>query len=520
MRLSSFHLPRFRWRSVRTQLTVWNIVTLAVMLAILGVFIRFTVRATITASVDRELEASARRFTRGPFRGQMGPDRGPGGGPQGGPGPGDGGGPPPDMPSPGPPPDMGGGGPGPDRPPGEGPRRPDSGPYAPRLLDANGKVINAGANLAPWDAAAFAAAAKGRAIFTTITLRDTRLRVLSRPLAPDGPAVVVQVVYPLADVDQSLEGVNTAMFTLIPVALLCAGLGGAFLTGRALKPVRRLTLTAARIGAQDLSERLPVTGEDEFSDLSATFNAMLQRLESSFDEQGRLVEELRRLIEQERRFTADASHELRTPLTVIKANTSLALGGNDLPEEQRQTMEDINRAADTASGLVRDLLFLAQSDAGRLGRESIALPIRDVLERATALFAHREHATIRLDAPDAALCVLGNEDDLVRVFSNLLENAVRYTPADGSITVTAKGNGPDVEISVADTGIGVAPEHVQHLGERFYRVDPSRTRSGGGAGLGLSICKGIVEAYGGRLHIASKLGNGTTVSVALPNAGV
>lgn len=520
MSMLSLPRPRFRWRSMRTQLTLWNIVTLAAMLGVLGAFIRFTVRATIMGAVDRELQASARRFNRGPRPGGpgSGPDGGPDGGPQGARGPSQSIGPPPDMPDGGPPPDNFDGGPGPGGPMDGGPRRPMSGAYAPRFIGPDGKVFAPQNNLKPWDSAAVAAA-KGGPVFTTVTVAEARLRVLTQPLRQDGPAALVQVVYPLTDVDQALDGVNKAMFTLIPVALLCAGLGGALLTGRALKPLRRLTHTAARIGAEDLSERLPVTGEDEFSDLSATFNAMLQRLQTSFDEQGLLVEELKRLIEQERRFTADASHELRTPLTVIKANTSLALSDKDLTDDYRQTMEDINRAADTASGLVRDLLLLARSDAGQLGHESIALPIREVLERAVALFAKHGRSMIRMDAPDPALCVLGNEDELVRLFSNLLENALRYTPADGTVTVTAVGSGPDVHIAVTDTGIGVAPEHLAHLGERFYRVDPSRARTGGGAGLGLSICKGIVEAYGGRLRIQSKEGIGTTVSITLPNAG-
>jgi signal transduction histidine kinase len=260
---------------------------------------------------------------------------------------------------------------------------------------------------------------------------------------------------------------------------------------------------------------LPVSGEDEFSDLSATFNAMLARLETSFSEQNRLVEALRQMIEQQRRFTADASHELRTPLTVIKANTSLALSGAPSPEESRQSMEDIDRAADAASRLVRDLLLLARSDAGQLGRDTVQLPVREVLSQAIANVKRNGGPPVEIDA-GAGLTVRGNEDELVRVFSNLLENAIRYTPAEGHIIVTASSDEGWVRVRIADTGAGIAPEHLPHLGERFYRVDPARTRRGGGTGLGLSICRSIVEAHGGTMSFESQVGKGTTVTVSLP----
>lgn len=512
---------RHHWRSLRTRLTLWNIAILAVMLTVLGTVAHYTVRARIMASVDQELTMAVRRFT-GPHRrpdqgfrpngmmrpnrqmrpnGQMLPDALPGGrgGPNGQLGP--------------PPGEQG-------PPPGGGPDiDPLLGQYSPRMLDLQGHVLSPWGGDGPWDKMALKTAATGRAILTTTVVDDEQIRVLSQPLPPNGPVVrVVQIPYPLAEVNRAMSGLNWGMLVLLPVALLCAGLGGAMLTDRALRPVSRVTEAASRIGAEGLSERLPVEGEDEFAELAHTFNAMLVRLEGSFDEQQRLVDELKRLIERERRFTADASHELRTPLTVIKANTSLALGEGSAPGHARQSFEDIDRAADTASRLVQDLLLLARSDAGQLGRDPIALPIADILSRATSAFAHSAGAPIHVNVPDAALCVTGNEDELVRLFTNLLDNARRYTPADGSVTVSALGDGPEVRIQVSDTGSGIAPEHLPHLGERFYRVDPARTRREGGAGLGLSICRGIAEAHGGSLTIESTEGRGTTVSVSLPVA--
>src|SRR5439155_15665589 len=129
--------------------------------------------------------------------------------------------------------------------------------------------------------------------------------------------------------------------------------------------------------------------EDEFGELAATFNGMLGRLEETFQDQQRLVEQLRRLVEQQRRFTADASHELRTPLTVIKANTSLCKSGSPAPDDYRQSVEDIDRAADSMSRLVHDLLLLARSDGGQLGQNQIDLPVREALERAASGLSHQ-----------------------------------------------------------------------------------------------------------------------------------
>ncbi|HEY3414820.1 MAG TPA: ATP-binding protein [Armatimonadota bacterium] len=492
---------RLGWRSVRTQLIVWNIVTLAVMLGVLGGFIQYTVRATMLASVDRELDRMARPLLRPP-----GLRDGRGGPPDGGRMDGRGG---PDL---GPPPE--------DRPPDARLRRgggPMLGPglgggpagrssrYRARVIDLTGAAIFPPEAHEPWDKAAASTARGGRRVYSTIQAEDGRIRVLSVPIPPSGRVDrVVQIPTPLDDVDNAMEGVNRALLTLIPVALLWAGLGGALLTGRALAPVRRLTQTAGRISAQDLSERLPVTGTDEFAELSSTFNAMLSRLDESFSEQ--------------RRFTADASHELRTPLTIIKANTSLALSGNPSPDDYHQAMDEINRAADTAASLVQNLLVLAHSDAGQLGKEKTALPIREILLGAIASTPRGDGPQVNLDAPDVSLCVLGCQDELVRVFANLIENAIRYTPADGTITASAQAERDIVRVTVSDTGSGIPAEHLPHLGERFYRVDPSRTRPSGGSGLGLSICKGIVEAHGGSIAFESAVGQGTKVTVTLPKA--
>ncbi len=484
-------MPRRR-QSVRTQLVWWNIVALALLLGALGVVVRTLVRSTIMASVDRELEARTRPMM----------DRGRGGQPPG----------PPPRPSgersdQRPPQEGRGGGPHENRAP-----RFDNNPYRPRRFDLTGRSLNPDQSEEPlWDPPAFLAAAGGKMNYSTVVLNGDPVRILSRPFPRQGPAEgVIQVPYPLADVGRALRGLDRALLLLLPVALLCAGLVGALLTDRVLLRVRRLTQAAGKIGARDLSERLPVTGSDEFSELADTFNGLLGRLETAFGRQ-------QRLIEQQRRFTADASHELKTPLTIIQGNTSLALSGHPDLSEYHSAMGEIGMAAETMSRLVRDLILLAQSDAGRLGQGRIELLLREVLERAVARVP-RPEAAVCLSLQDEALSVPGNEEELVRLFTNLLTNAARHTPAGGRISLSARRDGEQIVVAVADTGDGIAPEHLPHLGERFYRVDSARARLDGGTGLGLSIARSIAEAHGGTIAFASALGAGTTVTVTLPGA--
>jgi len=167
------------------------------------------------------------------------------------------------------------------------------------------------------------------------------------------------------------------------------------------------------------------------------------------------------------------------------------------------------------SRLVRDLILLAQSDAGRLGQQRIELLLREVLERAVACVP-RPDAAVCLVLEDEALSVPGNEEELVRLFTNLLTNAARHTSPTGRITLAARRDGGQAVVTVTDTGDGIAPEHLPHLGERFYRVDSARARKEGGTGLGLSIARSIAEAHSGTLTLASLLGEGTTVTVTLP----
>ncbi len=462
------NIPAWKRNSIRRRLTLWNVSILALTLVVLGVSLLYTLRANLLRGVDSDLMRFAQRLQRqiqDPDGGMLL----------------------------------------------HLPRRADTDPGArfhPSLLDLQGRPLHPYLHDGAWDADTFSLTAHGRTVYSTIRSAGETVRVLSVPLRRGNQIIgVAQVVRPLTNEFLEMRRLTRALLTLIPLALLIAGFGGAFLTGRALRPVRQITQAAGRIGASDLAERLSVAGDDEFAELATTFNGMLGRLEDSF-------RQITEAYDQQRRFTADASHELRTPLTIIKAQASLALM-EPRAEEDRQTLEAIDQAADRTIRLVQDLLLLARSDAGHLHLKMTPLALQDVLRQAqAAVIGPSAPISLQLPVPPPMVC--GNADALLRLFGNLLTNAARHTPCEGRIVLSAETLPQQIVVRVADTGEGIAPEHLPHLGQRFYRVDAARSGEDGGTGLGLAICRSIAEAHGGSLAIDSALGKGTVVSVSLP----
>lgn len=500
---------RLRPTSVRLKLTLWNVGVLAVILLAFGAALRFRLQANMAAAVDRNLIARARTAQTVFDQPAHGPDHE------------------------GPPPfDLGPGGPSDHDE--RGPRHHDHrapplmedtlthtpGPFEPlrrQIVDLRGRGLPPFFRDYPWDPDTVAPSGQGREVYSTIHLSGDPVRVLSAPLRRDGHIVgVVQMAASTAEIDREVSRLTTVLLTFMPFALLVAGGAGALLTKSTLRPVRQITQSAGRIEAEDLGARLPVTGGDEFAELAGTFNGMLGRLDDAFGRLRRANQDLTLAFEQQRRFTADASHELRTPLTIIKANASLALLEPRTPAEYQKALEAVDRAADRTTRIVQDLLLLARSDAGRLVLKPVPVCLRDVLTQAVDAAGCAENPTVYLKDATLDLCVLGDADSLVRLFSNLLTNAARHTPPGGQITLSAETYGEQVIVRVADTGVGIAPEHLPHVRDRFYRVDSARSGAEGGTGLGLSICDSIVQAHGGSLSIESAVGHGTTVSVTLP----
>ena len=384
----------------------------------------------------------------------------------------------------------------------------------------------------PWDKKGFAAATHGREQLADVDWRGTPLRVFSLPLRGEkvehinfaggvketvsqnatGEIIgVVQIAAPLGQVHRDIAGLTHLLLLTLPPALLVAACAGIFLTGRMLRPVKALTLAATNLRADQLAQRLPVRGTDEFAELAATFNRVLDRVEVAFGERERAMEQLRR-------FTADASHELRTPLTTIKANTGVALKETQPSDEHLHALRQIDHAADRMTALIRDLLLLARADAGQTSPELRPLLVEALVQNAIEALSHAHYAPIVVEAREPGLVVLGEAEPLCRLFLNLLENAVRYTPLEGQIRITLLRQEQQVCLRVQDTGCGIAPAHLPHLGERFYRADSGRDRKQGGTGLGLAICRSIVARHQGTFAIESEIRQGTTVTICLPRA--
>jgi heavy metal sensor kinase len=326
----------------------------------------------------------------------------------------------------------------------------------------------------------------------------------------------------LTTMRETLASLRQVLLVTSALGLALALAGGWMLAGRALRPVDRVTAAAARIAEGDgtatsLAARLPVPPtDDELSRLSATFNAMLDRLQASFRAQ--------------ERFVADASHELRTPLTAIRGNVDV-LSRQARVHDHRLTaseispaLDDIRQESDRMRRLLDDLLLLARSDTGNepngmaiASRESVRLDVMaaEAIRSAEALTSGQ---ILELEAP-RAIEVPGDPDRLHQLLMILLDNAIRHTPAGGRIRVaigaTADGT---ARIAVRDEGEGIAAEHLPHIFERFYRADGARGRSSGGTGLGLAIAQAISHAHGGSIAASSAPGQGTTFLVTLPGA--
>jgi heavy metal sensor kinase len=321
--------------------------------------------------------------------------------------------------------------------------------------------------------------------------------------------VVIAVGQPMDKTLEALSALKRTLWIAIPITLLVSSGGGLFLVRRALMPIDRIVQTARGIEGRDLSGRVPVASEDELGRLTRTINAMLGRLERSFRRQ--------------RQFADDASHELRSPLAVIQAEATLALRRDRDREAYRQSLTVIADEARSMNHLIDQLLTLARGDRAAEVPNSVPVDvdtlIQSSVEEVSSLAAsNRGRLHVYPGPPGSRVAILGDETQLRRVLRNLLDNAIRYTQAGGEIRLSAGRDGAAVEITVADSGIGIAAHHLDHIFERFYRVDMSRGRRGGGGGLGLAICRQIVEAHGGTIQVSSEEGVGTTFRVRLPAA--
>jgi heavy metal sensor kinase len=351
-----------------------------------------------------------------------------------------------------------------------------------------------------------AQALEGHASFLTArAANEQEIRLYAAPFLGQPGIGAIVVGSSTDDVTEVLESFNNILIVAALATLALAGGGGFFMASRALKPIERIRQTAQEIGESDLSRRVEVGSEDELGRLALTLNQMIARLEAAFSRQ--------------RQFTADASHELRTPLAVVQAESTLAMRKERTPDDYRKSLELISQEAEYMSAIVGKLLYLARIDAGKDHLNFERINLKELLTELSSdieVLAREKSIEFNL-APLEDLSVEGDRVKLEQLFLNLLENAIMYTPSGGTVSASIVREGKTAVISIKDTGIGISKEHLPHLFERFYRVDKARSRTeGGGAGLGLAICKHIAEVHGGRIEVESKVGEGSTFSVFLP----
>jgi heavy metal sensor kinase len=352
----------------------------------------------------------------------------------------------------------------------------------------------------------------GTSSFATIqTTEGEGLRLLAVPTIinilgpPPGiqPAALV-IARSTKQIDQALAGLLRTLIIAVPLALALAAGGGIFLARRALKPVDKIAQTAQEIEESDLSRRINVNTKDELGRLAATLNAMIERLEKAFQRQ--------------KQFTGDASHELRTPLAVIEAESSLALQKERPSGDYRQSLEIISQESRQMSSLIDQLLTLARADAGKEQWNFTEVNLGKLISNVgmdVEILCQEKGLNFQLGQTQD-LAVKGDEARLRELFMNLMDNAIRYTPSLGTVSVSLRREGQMAVVAITDTGVGIPAEDIPFIFERFYRVDKSRSRTEGGTGLGLAICRHIAEVHGGKIEVESQVGAGSTFSVWLP----
>jgi heavy metal sensor kinase len=376
-----------------------------------------------------------------------------------------------------------------------------------QLIDNTGQPIAASANLNGATVSIpspILSEARTRG-FSHATVNDLRVAVV--PLTADQTLGFAAVAEPLSVIEDGLKQLRRDLFAGVPLVLLLASAGGYFLARKSLAPIASMNSQTQRISAENLSARLDVSNtRDELGHLATTINDLLARLESSFKEQ--------------QRFIADASHELRTPLAVLRGETEVALGKTRTIDEYQQSLSLIQEEAERLSRIVEDLFILARQPINThavLNHDRVSLndAVRDCA-RAARVLAIRKGVRLKVDHDLPAIALQGDEELIRRMILNLLDNAVKYTPAGGEISLALGRQNGQAEIVVRDTGIGIPERDQPRVFDRFFRVDKARARAMGGAGLGLSIAQWIVEVHGGEISVTSAPGHGSTFTVVLP----
>ncbi|MBX3445026.1 MAG: HAMP domain-containing protein [Planctomyces sp.] len=337
---------------------------------------------------------------------------------------------------------------------------------------------------------------------TTRDSRDVRVRRLLRPLSLGGQTFTLAVSASLDHLDEEMDQVRNVILATAPATLAVGAALAYLLACAALAPIQEIRRRTDEITAERLDRRLPEpAAADELGQLAHTINSLIGRLEQSFG--------------QVRRFTADASHEIRTPLAIIRSEAEL---GHDSERDPRARFRSILEECARLGRLTDQLLILCREDSGASNAPQSRVELSELLaETVDALQSGAQSGSVSIDlAVQSEAVVVGAEGGLRQVFRNLLENAVKFTGPGGSVQVTLRSAAGDAIVSVRDTGVGIPPEDVSRIFDRFYQVDQGRSETGVGAGLGLRIVHSIVTAHRGRVSVESTLGSGCVFEVRLP----
>jgi two-component system, OmpR family, sensor kinase len=472
---------------IRWRLTMFNALAIGAILLLLGVGLFFLLRESLLARIERTVESRAEIATR-----ELEVDEGPGGTPQ-------------------------------VKLEGDAAEQLSLDGVFVAVRGHDGRVLYESVNLpagaqkqdSVWrDAVQKDGPASGTAQLS----REAPDYVYAKPIRLTGaPPLVLEVGRSYSSLEEFLGAIGTAITAAIGIAFLLSIGGAYFLARTALRPVDAVVSSAREMSETDLSRRLPVTNPgDEIGRLATTINGLLARLQTAFGHLETSLARQEEALARQRRFAADASHELRTPLTAISGNAKMLFDwALEDPEAAREGVKSIKNEADRLRSLAEALLTLARGDEG----PSLSVERQDLREvAAESVEAARAAAdgkvSIRYASPRHAVKAAFDWDQVRQVTSILLDNAVKYTPEGGNVTVRV-GEGEDrAYVEVSDTGVGIPEEELPLIFERFHRLDSSRTQ--GGAGLGLSIARQIVEAHGGTIEARSTVGQGSTFTLALP----
>lgn len=340
-------------------------------------------------------------------------------------------------------------------------------------------------------------------VFYTVDLeRSGEVRFICVPLR--GASAYVQIGDPIGDVRATLQTIVMAWLPLIPIVLLLSSSGGWLMAKRALAPMRSITATLEEIQATDLSRRVEVHATDEeVSGLVGTLNHLLDRLQRAFDSL--------------RQFAGDVSHQIQTPLTIMKGTVESAQRTTNRPAEDRALLQSLSEEVDDLSAIVVDLRAFALADTPVRGATTVDLS-HLVAEAADIIAALGELRHVVVESQvNSGVTVRGDALRLKHVVLNLGDNAVKYTPEGGHVSIHLQATADEAVLVVTDTGIGISAEHLPRLFDRLFRADAA-DRSATGTGLGLAIVKRIVDVHRGTVEVQSQPGRGSTFTVRLPGA--